>query len=130
MGTSRTVAAAVAAAGLGAALLLTGCGGEASGPAPGAAAGSGETIALRATDFKYEPAQITLAGPGDLTIRLENKGMVEHDFMIEGVTGKLLVKPNQSGTQTFKITKPGTYVIACTVAGHRDAGMKGTLVVG
>ena len=24
----------------------------------------------------------------------------------------------------------GTYAFACTVAGHREAGMKGTLVVG
>ena len=96
----RGIVAAVPAALVGA--LLASCGASGGSGASGAAAGGGETITLRGTDFAYAPAQIKVAAPGDITIKLENKGMVEHDFMIEGVPGKLLVKANQTGSETFK----------------------------
>jgi plastocyanin len=124
----RGILAGIPAALVGA--LLMGCGGSDGASALRAPAGTGETITLRATDFAYTPAQVKVAAPGDVTIKLENKGLLEHDFMIEGVPGKLLVKANQTGSETFKIAKPGTYTFSCTVAGHREAGMKGTLVVG
>jgi len=110
--------------------LLTGCGGSGGASAPRAAAGAGETVTLRATDFAYTPAQVKVAAPGEVTVTLENKGLLEHDFMIEGVPGTLLVRANQTGSGTFKLAKPGTYTFSCTVSGHREAGMKGTLVVG
>ena len=115
------------------AALLAACGGSDSGGAANANVPTGinETITLIATDFAYQPAQIKMPGLGELTIKLENKGLVDHDFVIEGVGGpKLLVKPKESGTATFKITKAGKFNIGCTVQGHKEAGMKGTLVVG
>jgi uncharacterized cupredoxin-like copper-binding protein len=36
---------------------------------------------------------------------------------------------NQTSTLDFTPTKPGTYEFFCTVAGHKDAGMVGTLIV-
>lgn len=35
----------------------------------------------------------------------------------------------QSATRQFTPTKPGAYEIVCTVAGRKEAGMTGTLVV-
>ncbi len=35
----------------------------------------------------------------------------------------------QTNTIEFTPTKPGTYEFFCTVAGHKEAGMVGTLVV-
>jgi uncharacterized cupredoxin-like copper-binding protein len=35
----------------------------------------------------------------------------------------------QTGVLEFTPTKPGTYEFFCTVAGHKEAGMVGTLVV-
>jgi uncharacterized cupredoxin-like copper-binding protein len=128
--------ALVGALGAGAAL-LAGCGGASgsSGAAPAANAslptGVTETVTLVATDFAYQPAQIKMSGLGELTIKLENRGAVEHDFTIEGVAGpKLLVKPKETGSATYKITKAGRFNISCTVQGHKEAGMKGTFVVG
>jgi len=34
-----------------------------------------------------------------------------------------------NGTLTFTPSKPGTYAFYCTVAGHKEAGMVGTLTV-
>jgi plastocyanin len=117
-----------AVTGIGAMLAVSACGGTASG-AGGAAAGAGETITIRATDFKFEPGQIKMAGPGDLSIKMENKGALEHDLVIEGVPGVLLVKAGATGSRTFKIPKSGTYNVVCSLPGHKDAGMKGTLTV-
>ena len=115
---------ATAAGALALALALAGCGGSA---ASGAAAGE---MNLKATDFAYAPAKANLSGPGQIKVTLQNQGLVEHDFTIEGVQGQLLVKPNTTGTATFAIPKAGTYTYTCTVQGHKEAGMKGTLTVG
>jgi plastocyanin len=120
--TGRRVAAVAGAVALG--LALAGCG--ASG---GSGAVVGE-ISLKATEFAYVPGQVHVSGPGQVKITLQNQGMVEHDFAIEGAQGKLLVKPDTTGTSTFTLPKAGTYTFACTVEGHKAAGMKGTLTVG
>ena len=114
------------------AALLAACGGASDGGTnANVPTGVNETITLIATDFAYQPAQIKMPVLGQLTIKLENKGLVDHDFVIEGVNGpKLLVKPKQTGEATFTITKAGKFNIGCTVQGHKEAGMKGTLVVG
>ncbi|MBI5715993.1 MAG: cupredoxin domain-containing protein, partial [Chloroflexi bacterium] len=41
----------------------------------------------------------------------------------------IAVAMGKSGTLEFTPTKAGTYEFFCTVAGHKEAGMKGTLVV-
>jgi plastocyanin len=127
--TGRRVAAAAGAAAAAAALVLTlaGCGSAAAGGVGGRPVNE---IDLRATEFAYTPGQVRISGPGQLKVTLQNQGMVEHDFAIEGAQGKLLVKPNSTGTATFAIPKAGTYTFACTVEGHKAAGMKGTLTVG
>jgi uncharacterized cupredoxin-like copper-binding protein len=39
------------------------------------------------------------------------------------------VKPGRTERITWKFDKPGTFMYACLVAGHFEAGMKGTIVV-
>ncbi|MBI3972073.1 MAG: cupredoxin domain-containing protein [Chloroflexi bacterium] len=107
--------------------LAAGCGGAGAAGARGASAGE---ISLRATEFAYAPAQVRVAGPGEIKVTLDNRGVVEHDFTIEGAQGKLLVKPGATGSAIFQVAKAGTYTFACTVPGHKEAGMKGTLTVG
>jgi azurin len=56
---------------------------------------------------------------------------VPHDIAIQGngvdVTGKVVT---DGGTSTVTANlDPGTYTFLCTVDGHADAGMKGTLTV-
>ena len=121
----RRVVAVVGAATL--ALALAGCASAAAGGAGGSVVGE---ITLRATEFAYVPGQVRISGPGEVKVTLQNQGLVEHDFTIEGAQGKLLVKPNTTETATFKLPKAGTYTFTCTVEGHKAAGMKGTLIVG
>ena len=48
---------------------------------------------------------------------------------VKGLVALLQANPGKSATATFTLAK-GTYSFECTVSGHAQAGMKGTLVVG
>ncbi|MDQ7848922.1 MAG: cupredoxin domain-containing protein [Armatimonadota bacterium] len=89
-------------------------------------------VALVATEFKWTPKDVT-AATGEITFNVVNKGTVEHNFVIEDAKGKVLkevdaILPGKS-VQVRVTLKAGKYVIVCTVPGHREAGMVGTLSV-
>jgi plastocyanin len=73
-----------------------------------------------------------MAAPaGPLTVRSPNESSVQHDIAIQGngVNAKGAVGVNGHVSE-FKVTvKPGKYPFLCTVPGHAQAGMKGTLTV-
>ncbi|HWH96708.1 MAG TPA: c-type cytochrome [Baekduia sp.] len=66
--------------------------------------------------------------PGPVTIEMPNRSGTQHDIVIDGL-GKGEVVSN--GTSSFKATLDAgkTYTYYCSVPGHRDAGMQGTLTV-
>src|SRR5688500_6127573 len=100
-------------------------------PVPGGASIAAQAKDLRvvATDLKFDSKEIKLEGPGQLKIHLENQGVIEHDFSVEGLRGKAYAGPKKSGQGTFQIAKAGTYVFYCSIPGHKEAGMQGKLVV-
>jgi plastocyanin len=127
--------ALVAAVLLGA-VVLTGCGG--GGSSGGGGGGNAyvepkgaatETIAVEAGNFYFKPDKIT-ATPGIAKIELTAKSGI-HDFVFDGAyPGFILEADGGGGTQSKKIDlKPGTYTFYCSIAGHRAAGMEGTLTV-
>ncbi len=64
---------------------------------------------------------------GAVTIEAPNPTSTPHDIVIDGL-GKGEVVTD--GTSSFKATlKPGKYTYYCSVPGHREAGMQGTLTV-
>jgi plastocyanin len=68
------------------------------------------------------------APPGELKIEMPNKSGTPHDIVIDG-KGKGDVVQN-GGTSEFTASfDPGKYTYYCSVPGHREAGMQGTLTV-
>jgi plastocyanin len=68
------------------------------------------------------------APAGKLTLQMPNKSGTPHDITIDG-KGKGKVVQN-GGVSTFTATfAPGKYTYYCSVPGHRQAGMQGTLTV-
>jgi len=70
------------------------------------------------------------ATAGSVTLKMTNKSGTPHNLAISGngVSAKTPITPK--GTVSVKATlKPGTYQFFCTVPGHRQAGMQGTLTV-
>jgi plastocyanin len=72
------------------------------------------------------------AKAGKVSIAFTNNASLAHNVTIESSSGQVLGgTPSFSGgskTVTLNL-KPGTYKFFCSVPGHRQAGMEGTLVV-
>ena len=67
-----------------------------------------------------------------MTIDFNNPQGLTHDVAIEDEAGETVGKTDliaDEETSTTVNLKPGTYKYYCTVPGHREAGMEGTLVV-
>ena len=113
-------------------------------------------VTLNATDIAYDKNRIEVVAGRPVSLTLHNAGVLEHDFSIvemprsgevmeddtenemaghdmSNVTEEMDVHvaapTDQSNTIDFPTTTPGEYEYFCTVAGHKEAGMVGTLVV-
>jgi plastocyanin len=72
-----------------------------------------------------------VATAGQVEVKSPNKSSVQHDIAIKGngVMEKGQIVSN-GGVSSFSANlKPGKYLFYCTVDGHEQAGMKGTLTV-
>jgi plastocyanin len=78
----------------------------------------------------YQFADAT-ATAGQVTVDSTNASGTPHDIAVQGpgvsATGKIV---QGGGTSTVSVNlKPGKYEFFCTVPGHRQAGMQGTITV-
>ncbi len=89
-----------------------------------------QPIKVVAKEFSFEPKEIKVRVGQPVRILLENKGVIEHDIVIEKLNAKTQpLKPGASAELTFTPKAKGRYLIYCSVPGHKEAGMVGTLVV-
>lgn len=119
------IAAAVFAVGL-AARAVTVAENGAGGGGEAAASSGPTTDAVTLGDFFIDPAEATIASGA--VLELTNEGAVEHDLAIDDVVSDK-VAPGESGTFDTAGVEPGTYEWFCTVPGHKEAGMTGTVTV-
>jgi plastocyanin len=114
------------------AFTLTACSGGDSDDNGGGSAGGGETatsVTIKGTDaLKFEPDSVTVAAGQPVTITLETDN-IEHNFHIEGYQdGDMLIDAPAGQSVSATVTlDPGTYTFYCSVPGHREAGMEGTI---
>jgi len=86
------------------------------------------TIDVTAKSFSFTPNQITVKAGDTKTLVLHVKD-VSHDFSVDALNIHLDGKAGQTVQKTITFDKPGTYPFYCSVPGHREAGMVGTLTV-
>ena len=115
-------------------LAVAGCGGGGSGElketsptSTQAPADAGVVLTVTGTEYSFDPSTLK-ASPGKTTIRFTNKGAVDHDFKIDALGIELTAKPGKSAEATVTL-KPGTYPSHCSIPGHTQSGMHGTLTV-
>ena len=101
----------------------------------GGGGGGGETIALSADPsgaLSFETDQLD-AKAGSLTIAFENPAPIGHDVAVEDDSGSELGKTEviteSSADLALSDLKAGDYTYFCSVPGHREGGMEGTLTV-
>ncbi|MFP3853282.1 MAG: cupredoxin domain-containing protein [Anaerolineales bacterium] len=117
-----------------AALLLTACGPQTA------------ELEVTMTDFAFDPAEVSVPAGAEVTLTLTNDGSVEHNWVLmesgytaeapfneqdqENVSFEASVLPDETETVTFTApSESGTYQIVCSIEGHLEAGMEGTLIV-
>jgi FtsP/CotA-like multicopper oxidase with cupredoxin domain len=108
--------------------------GEPSGsPGPSATGSAGQpgepigTIEISAFDLGFDPSEVDVAEPGTYTVHFTNTGAIAHDLTFEGQPTQV-ADPGQEVTFDVTIPEGGTTFL-CTVPGHADGGMTGTVTV-
>lgn len=96
--------------------------------------GAGSTLTFEADPggaLAYTTTQASTKA-GKVTLEFDNPQPAPHDVAIEDSGGKTLGQTEtitDSSTSTSVDLKPGSYTFYCSVPGHREAGMEGTLTV-
>lgn len=94
--------------------------------------GPGGTLQLAAseTDIAFDKTELS-SEPGQVTIQFTNPALLEHDVVIEQDGKKLAASPTIAKGETSVTAPlgPGEYRFYCSVPGHAEAGMEGTLTV-
>jgi plastocyanin len=99
----------------------------------GAATGAPAIAADPTGQLKFDKTSLAVSKAGKVTIKFTNSSSVAHNLTIQqGTSGKVIgATPTfNGGSKSLTVNlKPGTYTFFCSVPGHRQAGMQGTLTV-
>lgn len=86
-------------------------------------------IVVDASNYKFAPSAITVKKGEKTRIVLKNTEGT-HDFRIDELNiSTAVIQGSQEDFVEFTADKTGKYEFYCSVDGHRQMGMKGTLVV-
>jgi len=97
----------------------------------GPSTGGGLEIAAAASGLAYA-SDTAESAAGKVDLVFDNPQPLAHDVAIEDSGGETIAKTEIVTEDTDSTTvdlKPGSYEYYCTVPGHREAGMVGTLTV-
>jgi plastocyanin len=134
----RPIRLPIAAIALVVAGVAAACGGDDEGQGGGTTTApqqAGTTVEV--DEFSISPDELTVLS-GD-TLEVENVGSQAHNLTIERGPDPSRRTEKLAGTSTFDgggserlrvSVEPGRYALVCTVPGHREAGMTGTIAVG
>jgi plastocyanin len=102
--------------------------------APAGGGGGASTVDVSAAadgSLAFDQTDLTTKA-GAVTINFDNPATLTHDVKVEDSSGAELggtdLVSQGDATATVDL-QPGTYTFFCSVPGHREAGMEGTLTV-
>ena len=87
-------------------------------------------LTVDAFDIGFKEKELKI-GPGKVTIEYVNGGAIAHTFVLEGVAGGKRLNTPSGGSKDIGQydVAAGTYTYFCDIAGHRQGGMEGKLIV-
>jgi plastocyanin len=99
---------------------------ERSGAAP--VAGAREVI-VTAREFSFEPREVRVRAGETVNLVLENRGHMFHTLTVGELGLDLRANGGDEIGGSFRAARTGSFTFVCTVSGHADAGMRGTILV-
>src|SRR5262245_34044708 len=97
---------------------------------PAQAQGGGSvlgTLEIHSVDLGFQPTNLSVEQAGRYTIKFTNDGAIPHDVTFPD-GAKLVANPKETKTAEVDVPASGLSFI-CSIPGHADAGMKGTISV-
>jgi uncharacterized cupredoxin-like copper-binding protein len=117
-----------------------------------AGCGGAKPVRLDVTvrEFGFGPSELRVQANQPVELHLKNEGQLQHDWTVEGMPASAthahdtghhdmstmpadalhtMAEHGTTSRVAFTPTKAGRYTFFCSVAGHREAGMQGTIVV-
>ena len=87
-------------------------------------------VSVVARDARFIPPDVRVTSGQTVVLSFTNQDAVFHDWEVQGLANvDAGARAGQTQRIRFRIDDPGSYAIVCTVPGHAEAGMAGTLVV-
>jgi plastocyanin len=112
---------------------------EENGGGEGEKEAEGGTAGAATVDFEADPSGALAyttdsaeSKAGKVTVNFTNSSPVPHDVAIEDEAGETIAETEvlaEGSDSTTADLEPGEYKFFCTVPGHRQGGMEGTLTV-
>ncbi|HEY2915745.1 MAG TPA: multicopper oxidase domain-containing protein [Candidatus Limnocylindrales bacterium] len=101
----------------------------------GAGAGQGQeasavlgTIEITAADLSFSPNQVTVADAGRYAVKLTNNGAIQHNITFADGT-VIVAEPGATASGVVDVPAAGL-MFSCSIPGHAQAGMTGSITVG
>jgi plastocyanin len=91
--------------------------------------GTPAALSVEARDLAFAPSELELPAGVPATLDLHNAGRVTHNLTIDAPPIQVVVSPGATARTAIAGLAPGTYPYYCSVSGHREAGMVGTITV-
>ena len=108
-----------------------------------------KVVEVRLSEHDYSPSDLVFVRNKPYILRLNNVGVVSHDMVggsffgaiaikmaqnrggriVTPVLSSIYVKPKQQMELWFVPVRAGTYSFFCSIAGHREGGMEGEVIV-
>ena len=98
----------------------------------GGGGGAGGTVNITTSEGTSYDETSAQTQAGSVTVSYDNQADIPHDVTIEDESGNELGATDLITASTAETTvelQPGTYTFYCSVPGHREQGMEGTLTV-
>jgi plastocyanin len=97
----------------------------------GAAGTTVDISAPASGDLTFDQADVTVPS-GLVSLNFDNPSSTSHDLVVEDESGEEVARTDvvsDGEVATSTPLEPGVYTFYCSVDGHREAGMEGTLTV-
>ena len=86
-------------------------------------------VEVAAGDLWFDPASVEVTAGKPVNLRLVNTGEAFHDLTVPAADVVLAAEPGKQAVGAVEFTEPGRYEFYCSVPGHAQGGMRGTIVV-
>ena len=87
-------------------------------------------VRMSASEYKFQPSLIEAKLGDKIRIIYVNDGTRRHNFVIDafGIRTRI-IEPGETEVIEFVVDKVGEFKFWCSLLGHREFGMEGTLIV-